>query len=139
MLLVTKEDYESCNTASPPAAILAGDGNIVFTFDRSGPFYFISGKDDNCKRGEKMVVVVLADRSKRTPVTTPPFSPAPAPDMTVAPPAESSPSPPPPGTPAVEIVPTAAPPEDTTEPNRAVRMTAGLVAFVIGSVGAVLM
>ncbi|XAR67475.1 hypothetical protein NMG60_11002248 [Bertholletia excelsa] len=61
VLLVSKENYENCNTSAPEAEY--HDGRTVFQFNRSGPFYFISGVKDNCVKGEKLVVVVLADRS----------------------------------------------------------------------------
>jgi hypothetical protein len=61
VLEVTKEDYNNCSSESPIAKF--EDGHSVFAFKRSGPFYFISGKKENCLKGEKLIVVVLADRS----------------------------------------------------------------------------
>ncbi|CAA6658264.1 unnamed protein product [Spirodela intermedia] len=82
VLLVTKEGFDGCDTASPPAASLGADGNTVFTFNRSGPFFFISGAGDNCRKGEKMVVIVLADRSNRSsPTAAPPSTPPAAPGI----------------------------------------------------------
>ncbi|OVA00384.1 Plastocyanin-like [Macleaya cordata] len=82
VLVVSKEDYYSCNTKNPIKILDGGDS--VFKFDRSGPFFFISGKDGNCAKGQKLIVVVLAVRHKNppstpSPVTQPPkSSPPPA-------------------------------------------------------------
>ncbi|XP_008812158.2 early nodulin-like protein 2 [Phoenix dactylifera] len=92
VLVVKKEDYDSCNLTNPIQRL--DDGNSVFKFDRSGPFYFISGTGDRCQKGEKLMVVVLAVRNK-TP-TQPPTSPAPSlsPSPTPSPkPPTSSPAP----------------------------------------------
>ncbi|KAL4279206.1 hypothetical protein GQ457_03G006610 [Hibiscus cannabinus] len=86
VLLVTKEDYFSCNTKSPVQSFTEGD--TIFTFDRSGPFFFITGNVDNCNKGQKLIVVVMAVRSKPTPPVSPaPSSPVPIP--TVSPPSGS--------------------------------------------------
>ncbi|GAB2277842.1 hypothetical protein Dimus_012545 [Dionaea muscipula] len=96
VLRVTKEEYINCNTSSYIEKY--SDGHTVFTFNQSGPFYFISGNKDNCLKNEKLVVVVLADRSKKTtsPASPPSLSaehaPSPAPMATHSPP----PPPPPP-------------------------------------------
>lgn len=81
VLVVTKDDYFSCNTKNPITSLT--DGESVFKFDRSGPFFFVSGNVDNCRKGQKLVVVVLAVRDK-------PHRPPPA----ATPPASSSPPPP---------------------------------------------
>ncbi|KDP39070.1 hypothetical protein JCGZ_00827 [Jatropha curcas] len=60
VLQVTKDHYNNCTTTSPLASF--NDGHTVFTFNRSGAFYFISGNKDHCLKNEKLVVVVLADR-----------------------------------------------------------------------------
>lgn len=63
---VNKEDYDKCNTGSPMATFR--DGRTTFKLSHAGPYYFISGSDGNCAKNEKMVVVVMADRSgKSTP------------------------------------------------------------------------
>ncbi|KAF0897333.1 hypothetical protein E2562_036258 [Oryza meyeriana var. granulata] len=51
------------------------DGSTVFKFDRSGPFFFISGNEANYRAGEKLIVVVMADRSGHH---SPPLAPLPA-------------------------------------------------------------
>ncbi|KAF4386624.1 early nodulin-like protein 2 [Cannabis sativa] len=86
VLVVNKDDYEKCNTQNPLKKYEDGDSEIEF--DRSGPFYFISGK--NCNEGQKLIVVVLAIRPK--PGTTPLPSPGPGARPPVAtPPAGSTP------------------------------------------------
>ncbi|KAK8519128.1 hypothetical protein V6N13_017629 [Hibiscus sabdariffa] len=62
VLLVTKEDYFACNTRNPIQSLTEGDS--IFTFDRSGPFFFITGNADNCNKGQKLIVVVMAVRHK---------------------------------------------------------------------------
>ncbi|THU49982.1 hypothetical protein C4D60_Mb06t15290 [Musa balbisiana] len=44
-----------------------------FYFNRSGPFYFISGAAGHCAHGQKLIVVVLATRN---PIPSPPPAPA---------------------------------------------------------------
>ncbi|XP_022140349.1 early nodulin-like protein 1 [Momordica charantia] len=58
VLVVSKDDYFSCNTKNPIVSFQ--DGDSIFKFDRSGPFYFISGNADRCQKGQKLIVVVLA-------------------------------------------------------------------------------
>ncbi|KAK2968433.1 hypothetical protein RJ640_004439 [Escallonia rubra] len=92
VLVVNKDDYDKCNTAKPIKKF--DDGSSFFTFDRSGPFYFISGNKSNCDKGQKLLVVVLAVRFPPMPKP-----PAPAPPTGHAPPtlapaiAPKSPSP----------------------------------------------
>ncbi|KAF5748117.1 early nodulin-like protein 1 [Tripterygium wilfordii] len=72
VLQVTREAYLSCNTSSPIDEYK--DGNTKVTLDRSGPFYFISGTNGHCEKGQKMIVVVLSPRHRYTGI-----SPAPSP------------------------------------------------------------
>ena len=119
VLQVTQDAYSTCNTSSYIQRF--DDGNTVFTFNRSGPHYFISGDDNNCLRNESMVVIVMADRSNRggssgsnvaptTPPSPPPspleVPPPPAAEVTPspAPAGESSPPPPPPNGASVKVV-----------------------------------
>ncbi|KAF7805946.1 O-acyltransferase WSD1 [Senna tora] len=78
VLVVKKENYDSCNTKSPIQKMDGGDSS--FTFDRSGPFFFISGNAGNCQKGQKLIVVVLAVRHHKPqsppPVAAPGLSPA---------------------------------------------------------------
>ncbi|XP_031483767.1 early nodulin-like protein 3 [Nymphaea colorata] len=82
VLQVTFDDYQKCNTSNPIAKHT--DGNTTVTLDRSGPFYFISGVQGNCQKGEKLIVVVLSPR-----VAQPSMAPASSPAS------EGSPSSPP--------------------------------------------
>ncbi|KAH0436319.1 hypothetical protein IEQ34_026423 [Dendrobium chrysotoxum] len=94
VLQVDKLAYNNCSTSSYIAKF--DDGNTVFTFNTSGPFYFISGVEKNCIRNESLIVVVMADRS------TPSAShPPPPPPETLSPP--SSMEVPPSPAPEVEV------------------------------------
>ncbi|CAL9049580.1 unnamed protein product [Musa banksii] len=75
VLVVTKQDYDACNVSNPIQKLEGGDS--MFNLDRSGPFFFISGVPDNCRKGQKLVVVVLAVRNGGKPSPSPP-SPPPA-------------------------------------------------------------
>ncbi|KAG2682180.1 hypothetical protein I3843_11G180600 [Carya illinoinensis] len=102
VLRVTQENYNNCNTEAPIEKF--SDGHTVYNLSQSGSFYFISGNKNNCIKNEKLVVVVLADRSNATGIESPPppnsteITPAPAPASgeSPPPPPESEPSPPPP-------------------------------------------
>ncbi|XP_059664229.1 early nodulin-like protein 18 [Cornus florida] len=99
VLVVKKDDYDKCNTEKP--IMKMDDGDSVFKFDRSGPFFFISGNKDNSQKDQKLIVVVLAIRNhnKFPPVAVPPApvgqTPASSPSPT-----KSSPSPAPATTPS---------------------------------------
>ncbi|KAE9588563.1 putative cupredoxin [Lupinus albus] len=71
VLVVNKEAYDSCNTTNPIHNMQKGDSET--TLDRPGPFYFISGKVDHCKQGQKLVVVVI-----NSDPNTPPSAPSPS-------------------------------------------------------------
>ncbi|XP_018461851.1 early nodulin-like protein 11 [Raphanus sativus] len=96
VLQVTKEDYDSCNTSKPLKQF--NDGDTKFKLDNSGPYFFISGAPGSCTKGERIHLVVLAERNnvgagsrdfgspKVSPVSSPPASthaPAPAPNAAV--------------------------------------------------------
>ncbi|CAN8326128.1 unnamed protein product [Cochlearia groenlandica] len=68
---VNKADYDLCNSKNPIKRVDDGDSEI--SLDRSGPFYFISGNEDNCKKGQKLNVVVLSVRT----MAPPPYAAAP--------------------------------------------------------------
>ncbi|KAF5730572.1 putative Early nodulin 55-2 precursor [Tripterygium wilfordii] len=93
VLQVTREDYSNCTSTSP----LRKDstGKTVITFSQSGPHYFISGNKENCLKNQKLVVVVLADRSNRSSSTNQTISTAvsPAPSTTNETTTASPPSP----------------------------------------------
>ncbi|XP_047052899.1 early nodulin-like protein 1 [Lolium rigidum] len=123
VLIVDEKAYDACDTASPVDTF--SDGNTVFTFTKSGPFYFISGNKDNCNRNEKLVVVVMGPRAADNGTAThTALAPSPAYNGVTF----SPPSPPPPF--GIDISPTA------SEPSAAVAKAAGMAgtaAFVIGA------
>ncbi|XP_004243813.1 early nodulin-like protein 4 [Solanum lycopersicum] len=95
------DDYLKCNKTSPIHHLKDGHSKVIFT--RNGPFYFIGGKDDNCEKGQKLLVVVMSPNHHKSsspassPVTipTPPpesVSPAPAPAASAAIAVDVSPS-----------------------------------------------
>ncbi|KAH6834792.1 early nodulin-like protein 9 [Perilla frutescens var. hirtella] len=88
VLHVTEDDYTNCNTASPLETF--SDGNTVFQLNKSGPHYFISGVDENCRKNEKLVVVVMADRSNRDSNGAAPPPPSPSDSDEETPSEESS-------------------------------------------------
>lgn len=77
------DDYTKCNKTKPIHHLKDGHSKLKFT--RNGPFYFISGKDDHCEKGQKVLVVVMSPNHHHhkspspatSPVTTPPTEPAP--------------------------------------------------------------
>ncbi|CAN1844499.1 Early nodulin-like protein 2 [Linum perenne] len=94
VLLVNKSDYDNCNASAPVKSFT--DGDSTFRFDRSGPFFFISGFADHCSRGQKLCVVVMSENHHKKPSPPSPQSPpspapvAPAPKSVVAPPPPSA-------------------------------------------------
>ncbi|KAK8300741.1 hypothetical protein V6Z12_D05G413100 [Gossypium hirsutum] len=115
VLYVSEDAYKNCNVESPWSKYT--DGHAVFLLDHSGPYHFISGTKGNCQKNEKLVVVVLADRTNRSSTANVTNAPSPAPSGSVdvmpspAPSAESPPT----GT--VEVNPTPAPSEESHPPN----------------------
>ncbi|XP_011043819.1 PREDICTED: early nodulin-like protein 1 isoform X2 [Populus euphratica] len=109
VLLVTKDDYNSCKTKKPLKTM--GSGSSVFQFDKSGPYFFISGNEDNCRKGQKMIVAVLSVKPKQapTPVSQPPAMSPKAP----SPVAHNNPSPAPSKSPS----PSAKPPASSQGPS----------------------
>ncbi|CDP10245.1 unnamed protein product [Coffea canephora] len=73
VLEVVESDYRGCSRGNPVKEF--HDGNTKIQLDRSGPFYFISGADGHCEKGEKLIVRVLA--ANHTSAGS--HSPAPAP------------------------------------------------------------
>ncbi|TVU22771.1 hypothetical protein EJB05_32489, partial [Eragrostis curvula] len=91
VLRVSQSHYDACNTTEPWKRLDGGDDR--FTFDVSGPFFFISGDARRCQAGERLIVVVLAIRNNApSPL---PLSPPPPPKSA----SSSSPAPPPPAAP----------------------------------------
>ncbi|KAK4274499.1 hypothetical protein QN277_017707 [Acacia crassicarpa] len=72
VLQVSKEDYVNCKTSNPIGEY--SDGNTKVKLDRPGPFYFISGANGHCEKGQKLVVIVLTPRNRHMGI-----SPAPSP------------------------------------------------------------
>ncbi|XP_060209328.1 early nodulin-like protein 2 [Lycium barbarum] len=113
VLEVSKDDYDKCNTNSPIKKM--EDGNSMFTFDRSGPFYFISGNKDSCNKGQKIQIVVISVRK-----TTPPAPKTPAPAATppaTAPPSNGSSTPSPMVSPPSPSAGSTTPPPKTSAPS----------------------
>ncbi|KAL3614702.1 hypothetical protein CASFOL_041459 [Castilleja foliolosa] len=77
VLVVSSADYLNCNTSNPLSKF--EDGKSVFQFDRSGPFYFISGQPGHCKLGQRLIIRVLHPVKVEAPVLAPSLAPAPAP------------------------------------------------------------
>ncbi|KAB1215094.1 putative L-type lectin-domain containing receptor kinase S.7 [Morella rubra] len=57
VLAVNFTDYSDCIVSNPISQF--EDGNTVLEIDRVGFFYFISGKPDHCKAGQKLVIRVM--------------------------------------------------------------------------------
>ncbi|KAM0952281.1 putative Phytocyanin domain, cupredoxin [Dioscorea sansibarensis] len=124
VLLVDEAAYKTCNTSSYIDKF--DDGNTVFTFTRSGEFYFISGNHENCLKNESLIVVVMASRSNGTVATAP--SPPPSPSS-LAPP-------PPPET--VVLTPASSPAVQPTSPPSPSGVSSSKVASFMSSLGALL-
>ena len=60
VLVVTEKAYRTCNTSNP--IVYSTNGDSIFRFTVSGPFYFIGGAAENCLKGQKLVIVVMAER-----------------------------------------------------------------------------
>ncbi|AES66907.1 putative cupredoxin [Medicago truncatula] len=75
--VTSQQDYENCNTDA--SSEKSSDGHTVIKLIKSGPHYFISGNKNNCLQNEKLLVIVLADRTnKNSNQTTSPPSPSPS-------------------------------------------------------------
>ncbi|GMH08006.1 hypothetical protein Nepgr_009846 [Nepenthes gracilis] len=75
VLQVTRDAYHSCNTTRPIEEYRNGETKV--RLDRSGPFYFISGAEGHCEKGQKLIVVVMAPRrNKQNALASPAPSPA---------------------------------------------------------------
>ncbi|PQQ21252.1 early nodulin-like protein 1 [Prunus yedoensis var. nudiflora] len=60
-MVVTKDEYKKCHSAHP--IFFSNNGVTVFTLDRPGLFYFISGVSGHCERGQKIIIKVLEPAS----------------------------------------------------------------------------
>ncbi|XWS10012.1 hypothetical protein CRYUN_Cryun39dG0039000 [Craigia yunnanensis] len=90
VLLVHKDDYSNCNIKNPVKNMTSGSSE--FQFPQSGPFYFISGKEGHCQKGQKLITVVMAVRNG-TPSTHPPHAAPPKLPVPVTKPPAKSPFP----------------------------------------------
>lgn len=83
VLQVAKRDYVTCNTSSPIETYT--DGNTKVKLERSGPYYFISGAEGHCEKGQKVIVVVMSEKHSRFIGVSPAPSPAEVEGPAVAP------------------------------------------------------
>ncbi|XP_022851102.1 early nodulin-like protein 1 [Olea europaea var. sylvestris] len=83
VLQVAKRDYVTCNTSSPLETYT--DGNTKVKLERSGPYYFISGAEGHCEKGQKVIVVVMSEKHSRFIGVSPAPSPAEVEGPAVAP------------------------------------------------------
>jgi len=74
VLTVEKFDYFTCDASQPITTFT--NGKSTLNLDRSGPFYFISGTDEHCSHGQKLLVEVMAPHpipaSPPTTISNPP-------------------------------------------------------------------
>ncbi|XAR58244.1 hypothetical protein NMG60_11026659 [Bertholletia excelsa] len=56
---VAEEEYKRCNSTHP--TFFSNTGNTVFTLNRPGLFYFISGATGHCPKGQRMIIKVLTE------------------------------------------------------------------------------
>ncbi|KAK1565252.1 hypothetical protein Q3G72_022498 [Acer saccharum] len=61
VIVVTEEEYKKCRSSHP--IFFSNNGDTVFTLERPGLFYFISGVGGHCERGMKMIIKVLEPES----------------------------------------------------------------------------
>ncbi|KAK1388879.1 Phytocyanin domain-containing protein [Heracleum sosnowskyi] len=78
VLVVDEDDYTRCDKSSPIRTLQNDGEHSKFDLEHWGLFYFISGKADNCNKGEKIAILVIAPRDH-----SPHNSPAPSPTPTV--------------------------------------------------------
>ncbi|XP_009614624.1 early nodulin-like protein 14 [Nicotiana tomentosiformis] len=58
VLQVNEEDYKNCNKANPLKSYQDGETKILL--NKSSPFFFISGANGHCEKGQKLEVKVLS-------------------------------------------------------------------------------
>ncbi|XP_049356281.1 early nodulin-like protein 1 [Solanum verrucosum] len=75
-LFVYKEDYYNCNKEDP--IVILDHGDSRFTFNGPGTFSFISGHEDNCEKGQKLMIVVLSPNHTKAQEAQTSLSPTPA-------------------------------------------------------------
>lgn len=126
VLLVSRDAFQNCNTTSPAATY--NDGNTAFKFPRPGPYYFISGAQGHCEKGQKLVVVVMTHRGHRAPAEAPALGSSPAFSPATVPGDEISPALSPLGAPAVA-------PSSGNAAHRILSLAPLAVALVISAAG----
>ncbi|GAA0145996.1 hypothetical protein LIER_06051 [Lithospermum erythrorhizon] len=91
VIQVTKEAYRSCNTKDPILKI--NDGNSLFNITEKGEFFFTSGEDGHCQKGQKLYISLLGNASYAESPDYSPNADAPSyPTVFGSIPAQSSPS-----------------------------------------------
>ncbi|WOG98729.1 hypothetical protein DCAR_0418074 [Daucus carota subsp. sativus] len=63
VLQVDQEGYITCNKTNPILALENKGDHSTFDLDHSGFFFFISGHADNCQKGQKVIILVMAPRN----------------------------------------------------------------------------
>ncbi|KAL8131356.1 uncharacterized protein LOC141711564 [Apium graveolens] len=63
VLQVDQEDYITCNKKNPIQTLENKGDYSSFDLDHSGFFFFISGQADNCKKGQRIIILVMAPRN----------------------------------------------------------------------------
>ncbi|XP_045786680.1 blue copper protein-like [Trifolium pratense] len=88
---VTKEKYDSCNSASPIATFSTPPVRV--TLNKTGTHYYICGFPGHCNGGQKLTIKVGGGSSSNSPATSPsPASSSPSPSAGATPPSADSPS-----------------------------------------------
>ncbi|KAL0451453.1 UNVERIFIED_CONTAM: Early nodulin-like protein 1 [Sesamum latifolium] len=75
VLEVTENNYRTCNISNPIKSYT--DGITKITLNKSGPFFFISGAEGHCQKGQKLEIQVLSAKHRSLG-----HSPAPSPAET---------------------------------------------------------
>ncbi|RCV30515.1 hypothetical protein SETIT_6G101500v2 [Setaria italica] len=67
VLEVTRDDYNRCSTAAPLAThkAVAGGSAATVPLPRSGPYYFVGSAPGSCKKGERLLLIVLSEKHGR--------------------------------------------------------------------------
>jgi Plastocyanin-like domain len=56
VIKVSKPGYYHCNETA--AGVTPKDGSTLFTLDKPGFYYFVSGNLDHCNRGQRLMIEV---------------------------------------------------------------------------------
>lgn len=67
VMLVREDEYDKCHSAHPLS--YSNNGNTDIKLDRPGLFYFMSGVQGHCERGQKMIIKVLEPATPPQPST----------------------------------------------------------------------